>query len=151
MFLQAGDAISGKEGKAFATIDGKVVELFEIKNYEATATKKKAEFNSLGHRGTQYKTTGWSGKGSMNIYYVTSRWVKMMLDYIKKGKDTYFKMVVTNEDPTSSTGKQTVALIDCNIDETTLAKLDVDAEFLDEPVNFTFSDADLLDEFNELK
>lgn len=151
MYMKAGDAISGKEGSLFATIDGNVVEVAECKNISAKITKNKTEFKALGYRGTQHKATGWSGTGTLVIHYASSKWSKMMIDYAKKGIDTYFKLTLTNEDPTSSIGKQTVTLIDCNMDEAEIAKLDVDAEFLDQSMNFTFSDVDMIDEFSDLQ
>ena len=74
----------------------------------------------------------------------------MVIDYAKTGKDTYFKLRLTNEDPTSNIGKQVVTLIDCNLDEAEIAKLDTEAEFLDESMNFTFSDVEMPEEFSEL-
>ena len=68
----------------------------------------------------------------------------------ESGKDTYFTLVLTNEDPTSSIGRQQVTLIDCNMDESEIAKLDTEAEFLDESANFTFSDVILNEGFKAL-
>lgn len=151
MFLKAGDSISGKEGSLIATIDGKVVEVAEVKSITAKITKNKSEFKAMGYRGTQYKATGWSGTGNMTIHYASSRWSKMMIDYAKNGKDVYFTLLMTNEDPNSSLGAQRIKLIDCNLDEAEIGKLDVDAEFLDASSNFTFSDVDILDEFKEIQ
>ncbi len=147
MFLLAGDTISGQEGKATAVIDGNVQTMFYLKNIEATAEKNKAEVKTIGKRGTQHKANGWTGTGSMTIYYVTSVFREMMIKYIKTGQDTYFNITVINDDPTSTLGKQTVVLYNCNLDSTALAKLDVDAESLDEDIDFTFDDCDLLDKF----
>ncbi len=149
-YMKASDGISGKEGTLYATIDGKVVPVAECKSINAKITKNKTEFKALGYRGTQQKATGWTGTGTLTIHYATSRWAKMMVDYAKKGIDTYFKLQITNEDPTSSIGKQTVTLIDVNLDEAEVAKLDTDAEFLDEQMNFTFSDIEMPDEFAEI-
>ena len=149
-YMKASDAISGKEGSLYATIDGKVIQVAECKSINAKITKNKTEFKALGYRGTQHKATGWSGSGTLTIHYASSRWAKMMIDYAKKGIDTYFKLQIINEDPTSSIGKQTVTLIDVNFDEAEIAKIDTDAEFLDQTMNFTFSDVEMPDEFKEL-
>ena len=151
MYMKARDAISGKEGSLYATIDGKVVEVAECKNIGAKITKTKTEFRALGYRGTQHKATGWSGTGTLVIHYASSRWIKMMIDYTKTGKDEYFKLQVTNEDPTAQIGKQRVTLIDVNLDEAEIAKLDVDADILDQSMAFTFSDVILNEEFSDLK
>ena len=101
-YMKASDAISGKEGSLYATIDGKVIQVAECKSINAKITKNKTEFKALGYRGTQHKATGWSGSGALTIHYASSRWAKMMIDYAKKGIDTYFKLQSINEDPTSS-------------------------------------------------
>ncbi len=144
-YLKAGDVISGTEGKAFITIAGRNIEAFFIKSLEATAEKNKAEIKTLGRRATQHKSTGWSGSGNMTIYYVTSEFRKLMRDYIKTGKDTYFDIQITNEDASSSIGKQVVTLIDCNLDSVIMAKVDVDSDGLDEDLDFTFEDVEMQD------
>ena len=148
-FLRAGDVISGQEAKAQANINGEIVDLFDAKSIEAIATKRKTEIRTLGKRGTQNKTVGWSGTGTLTAYYVSSRFRKLMLDYIKTGKDLYFTLSVVNRDPTSTIGTQTVALYNCNLDATTLAKFDTEADALDESMTFTFDDAEMLTEFSE--
>ena len=69
------------------------------------------------------------------------------MKYAKEGKDTYFDVTIVNNDPTSTIGKQTVVLYNCNVDSLILAKLNTDAETLDEDIDFTFDDFDILDEF----
>lgn len=148
-FFRAKDAISGQEGRAFATINGNVEDLFFAKKIEAKAEKKKTSMKALGHRGEQHKAAGWSGTGTLTIYYATTLFRQLMLEYIKTGKDTYFDMQVINEDPTSSIGKQTTVLKFVNLDETFMTKVDVDSEYLDEEVSFTYEDVDLLDSFGK--
>ncbi|MGB4411401.1 MAG: phage tail tube protein, partial [Atribacterales bacterium] len=142
-----GDTISGQEGKATCVIDGTVHDMFYVKTLEATFEKNKAEVRTLGKRGVQYKGTGWSGSGSMTIYYVTTIFREMALKYAKTGKDVYFNITIVNDDPTSTIGKQTIVLYNCNIDSIILAKLDTDSETLDEDIDFTFDDFDILDSF----
>lgn len=147
-FFNLRDAISGQEGRAYVTINGQVEELFIAKSIEATVEKEKAEGKTLGRRGTQTKAIGWKGTGSMTIYYATKLFRQLMLEYMKTGKDTYFNLTIINEDPDSPLGKQTVVLKNVNLDSVILAKIDTDAEFLDEEISFTFDDADMLDSFN---
>lgn len=147
MLLRAGDTLSGQEGKATATINGSVYDMFYLKDLEATLEKNKTEVKALGKRSVQNKTNGWSGTGSMTLYYMTSLFRKMAIQYAKTGVDTYFDITVTNDDPGSTVGKQTIVLYNCNIDSVILAKLDVEADTLDESVDFTFDDVDMLDEF----
>ncbi len=148
-FLKANDIISGQEGSAYATIDGRVHEMFFIKTLEATVDKNKAEMKTLGRRGVQHKATGWTGTGSMTIYYVTSLFRQLMYDYTKTGKDVYFDITITNEDPSSTIGSQTVTLKGVNLDSVIMASLDTEAEGLEEEVSFTFDDIDLGQTFVE--
>ena len=80
-YMKAEDAISGKEGALYATINGNVSQVAECKSITAKITKNKTEFKALGYRGTQHKATGWSGTGTLVIHYATSKFAKMMIDY----------------------------------------------------------------------
>jgi len=151
-YLKAGDTISGQEAVAKMTIknpDGTttIEDMFFGKNLEATCEIEKTDVRTLGKRGAQHKPNGWTGTGSMTIYYVTSLFRKMALQYIKTGIPVYFDIMVTNHDPASSVGPQTMVLKNCSLDSVTLAKFDVDSEVMDEDVDFTFDDADMLDSF----
>ncbi len=147
MFLKAEEIISGQEGRAYLRVNGRNRELMYLKSVEAVVTKKKTAVRTLGRSGDQYKAAGWSGRGKMSIYYVTSLFRELMLQYIRTGKDVYFDLVVVNDDGNSSFGRQTVALRNCNLNSVVLAKLDVNADNLDETVEFTFDGAELLDSF----
>lgn len=151
-YLKAGDTISGQEAAATMLIrnaDGTttVETMFWAKDLEATAEINKTEVRTLGKRGVQNKPTGWSGSGSMTIYYITSLFRRMILQYIKTGVPVYFDMTITNNDAASSVGAQTIVLKNCSVDSVILAKFDTEADVLDESVDFTFDDADILDAF----
>ncbi|WP_291563717.1 MULTISPECIES: phage tail tube protein [unclassified Clostridium] len=148
-FFKAGDTISGQEARAYITIDGRNEELFYAKKIESKVEKQKTEVKTLGRRGTQNKAAGWKGTGTLTVYYATSLFRDLMLRYMKDGIDTYFDLAVTNEDPTSNIGKQTIVLKDCNLDEVSMASFDVDSEVLEEDMSFTFEDVDMLDKFNK--
>lgn len=147
MYLRAGDTISGQEGKATIKVNDSVQDLFFLKSLEATFEKTKAEIKTLGKRSTQYKGTGWAGSGTLSIFYVTSLFRKLALDFAKNGRDSNFTITAVNEDASSTVGKQTIVLYNCNIDSVILTKIDVEADVLDEEVPFTFDDFDILDEF----
>lgn len=149
-FLVEKDTISGKEGRAYATINGSIEELIYVKTVEGTIEKQKEDVPVLGKRGIGTKANGFKGTGTMTIYYVTTLFRQLMSDYAKTGVDVYFDLVVTNEDPVSDTGKQTTVLKNCNLDSVLIAKLDVESTSLDEEVSFTFDDFEILDSFNSL-
>ena len=122
----------------------------ELSNITVTVEKNKTEFKAMGTRNTQNKATGWTGTGSATARYVSSRYAKMIEEYVKTGKDTYFTIVITNEDPGSKTGKQVIQVLGCNLDSLDIAKLDSDSDVLEHDINFTFSDFNILQEFNSL-
>ena len=145
--LKASDIPAGSEATAYIEMNGKIEEFFYAKSIEATSEFNKAEVKVMGRRGVQNKPTGWTGTGSMTIYYITSIFRQMALKYAKEGILPAFKLVVTNEDKSTSIGKQTVVLYDCVLDSVNLIKFDVESDALDEDLDFTFSDFDILDSF----
>lgn len=149
--LNSGDTISGREGRAYAKIGGNNEELFMAKTIEATVEKAKSEVKAIGRRMTGHKTTGMNGTGSMTLYYLTPMFRSYLKQYKDSGVDLYFDMVIENEDPTSAAGKQTVLLLNCNLDSTILAKLDGDSDDpMEEDADFTFDDFDILTPFNKI-
>ncbi|MEK5135325.1 phage tail tube protein [Bacillus sp. FSL W8-0645] len=139
MAFKAQNTISGKEGRLF--LEGE--ELAFIKTFEANVEKNKSEVNVMGRRMTGHKTTGANGTGTATFYKVTSRFVQLMLNYVKKGEDTYFTLQAVIDDKSSGRGTERVTLFDVNFDSAKIAGLDVDSEALEEEVPFTFEDFDL--------
>lgn len=150
-YLKAGDTISGREGTAFMTINGRNIPMFFLKNIEATVELVKTEVPVLGKRMNQQKVTGANGTGSMTIHKVTSEFAQIGIDYIKKGTLPNVTVKVTNDDPNSTIGRQTTLLSGVLLDSIVIAKLDIESETLDEDVDFTFDDADLLEKFKDPK
>lgn len=148
--LNAPDTISGKEGRAYAKINGNNEDLFMAKTIEGSVEKSKSEVKAIGKRMTGHKTTGGNGTGSMTLYYLTPLFRQLVKQWKETGVDIYFDMVIENEDPSSAAGKQSVLLIGCNLDSVVLAKLDGDSDDpLDEDVDFTFEDFDILTPFTK--
>ncbi len=148
--MTAKDTLSAALAECFVTIGKKRYNFMQAINVEAKFEKTKTEVPILGKTGKGNKATGWKGTGSCTAHYNTSIFRKMMLDYKKKGQDTYFEMQITNEDPTSGAGRQTIVLLDCNIDGGILAKFDADADYLDEDMDFTFEDFSMPESFKNL-
>ncbi len=148
--MKAKDAISAKLAECFITIQNNRYNFMQIINFEANFEKTKAEVPVLGKTGTGNKTTGWKGTGSGTFHYNTSIFREMLLKYKDTGEDTYFEIQVTNDDPTSAAGRQTLVFIDCNVDGGILAKFDADGEYLDEDMDFTFEDFKMPETFKML-
>lgn len=149
--LKAWDPINGAQGACKATIDGKVEDMIYVKNIRAVVEKYKSEIKVLGTTGTKHKANGWSGKGTMTMYYVTSLFRNMMSKYISDGEDTYFNLQIENEDPASSIGKQTVILKQVNINNMDIAKIDINSTELEEELEFTFNDVEIRNSFSEVE
>lgn len=148
--MHAKDAVSASLAECFITINGNRYNFMQAINLEANFEKTKTEVPILGKTGKGNKSTGWSGTGSATFHYNTSIFRELMLKYKDTGEDIYFDIQVTNEDPTTRVGRQTVILKDCNIDGGILVKFDADAEYLDEDMDFTFEDFIMPETFKNL-
>lgn len=148
--MKGKDTVSAALAECFVTIKNRRYNFMQAINLEAKFEKSKTEVPILGKTGKGNKATGWKGTGSATFHYNTSIFRQMMLDYKETGQDTYFEMQITNEDPTSEVGRQTIILKDCNIDGGILAKFDADAEYLDEDMDFTFEDFSMPESFTDL-
>lgn len=148
--MKGKDALSAKLAECFVTIGTNRYNFMQAINFEAKFEKTKTEVPILGKTGSGNKSTGWKGTGSATFHYNTSIFRQMMLDFKNTGEDVYFEVQVTNEDPTSAAGRQTMVFVDCNIDGGVLAKFDADGEYLDEDMDFTFEDFKMPESFKML-
>ena len=149
-FMNGKDAVSASLAECYVTIEGRRYNFMTAINLEASIEKNKTEVPILGRTGKGNKATGWTGSGSATFHYNTSIFRELLLRYKNTGEDVYFDIQVTNEDPTSAVGRQTIILKNCNMDGGILAKFDADAEYLDEDMDFTFEDFEMPEEFTLL-
>ena len=148
--MKGKDTISAALAECFITVGTRRYNFMQAINLEAKFEKIKKEVPILGKPGRANKASGWRGTGSAKFHYNTSIFRQMMLDYKNTGEDTYFEIQITNEDPTSEAGRQTIILMECNIDGGILAKFDADADYLEEEMNFTFDDFSMPESFTNL-
>lgn len=144
------DAITASLAECYATIGGVRYNLMQAINVEARMEKTKSQVPILGKTGKGNKAVGWKGTGSATFHYNTSVFRKAMKAYKDNAEDFYFDMQITNEDPTTAVGRQTIVLRDCNLDSIILAKFDADGEYLDEDLDFTFEGWEMPEEFKML-
>lgn len=149
--LSIQDIIDGGQGECTIKLaDNRRYNLMMAKSIKAEFEKKKTAKKVLGCMSEASKSTGLSYKASGTFYYVTSLFRELIYQYQETGKDFYFDMTISNEDKTSATGRQSVTLINCNIDSGIIAQLDVDSDGLEEDMPFTFERFELNSKFNTL-
>lgn len=148
--MKAQDTLSAKMAECFITINGNRYNFMQIIDFEAKVEKTKSKVPILGKVMEGNKTVGLSGTFSGTAHYNQSIFRQVLLDYKNSGIDTYFEIQVTNDDPQSSAGRQTVVLMDCNTDGGILTKFDADGEYLDEEIEGTFEDFKIPEKFNIL-
>ncbi len=149
--MKAKDTLFAALAECFVTIGSRRYNFMQAINLEANFEKNKTEVPILGKTGKGNKASGWKGTGSATFHYNTSIFRQMMIQYKDTGEDIYFEIQISNEDPTSGAGRQTMILIDCNIDGGILAKFDADGEYLDEEMEFTFEDFKMPETFKDLE
>ncbi|MEK4030694.1 phage tail tube protein [Pseudobacillus sp. FSL P4-0506] len=145
MAFRSGNTISGKEGRLF--LDGE--ELAYVKAFEANIEKNKTEVPIIGRRMTGHKTVGASGTGTLTVYKVTSRFVRLMMDYVKNGEDKYFTFQEVLDDKSSGRGTERVTIYDVNFDSAKVGGLNAEGEVLEEELPFTWEDIDMPEELRD--
>lgn len=148
--MHAKDVVSAKLANCYITINGERYLLMQAKKLEAKFDKDKQEVAILGRTGKGHRSTSWNGTGTMTIYYNTSLFTKMLKEYKASGQDIYFDVQISNEDPTSAAGRQTVILKDCNINGGMVSAFDAEGNWLEQEVEFTFEDFEMPEVFKQI-
>lgn len=145
--IKSNQIVSAKQAKCYLTFEGKRYHLFNAINVQAEITKTKKEFAILGKTGNGNRSTGWKSKAKAKFYRNNPIFVEMLEKFKETGEDIYFDMQFVNEDPASEVGRQSVILIDCNIDGGVLASFDAEGDFLTDEIDFTFEDFKIPEKF----
>ena len=148
--MKGKDTIAAKLAECFLTINGRRYNFMQMIDMEVTIEKTKTTVPRLGAIMVGHKSCGMEGKFSGTTHYNQSVMRQLLLDYKNSGVDAYFEMQITNDDPGSDAGRQTIVLYDCNTDGGILAKFDADGEYLDEEIEGTFEDFSMPESFAQL-
>jgi len=142
MPVRVADLVAGGEGSLVANIGGNIETVGYVRSFSASIEKIKEEIRLIGDRWTQNKVNGVTGSGTMTVYLTYSPFIKMVIDYAKTGKETYFTFIQENRDPSSSIGGQVTALYNVSFDSAVVASLDTDSATIEQEFPFTFSGID---------
>lgn len=150
--MSAKNAISAKMAECWVKIDGKRYNFMSAINVKATLEKQKIDVPILGRPTKGHKAISASITGSAEFHMNTSIWREVAYRFQQTGEDLYFDMQITNEDPTTSIGRQTVILKNCNTDSMLLAAFDADSDdVLTESLDFTAESFLLQEKFKTMK
>ena len=149
--MVANDAVFGGLAECFITIDGRRYNFMSMTDFESTWEVKVADIPILGQVGMGHKAAGGKGTWSGTAHYNQSVFRMMADKYQKTGIMPYFEMQVSNEDPTSTVGRQTIIHRGCLCDKFTLAKFQAgEGEALDEELSGTFESWDIPEKFADM-
>ncbi len=126
--------MSGTQGEIW--IDGKY--MAEVTGFKAEIKLIKEEVNQVKTMFKQYKVTGCEGTGNVKMNHVSSYFINLMADNIRKGRQTVVTIRAKLDDP-DAVGREEVIIRDATFDKLTL--MDWEAKKLTEDdYDFTFTD-----------
>jgi hypothetical protein len=144
------DAVSAALAECYVTVGTNRYNFMQMINFEASITKNKNSIPILGQTGRGNKANGWTGVFKGKAHYNQSIFREMLMEYKESGEDVYFDIQVTNSDPASEAGEQTIVFTGCNIDGGILAKFDAEGDYLSEDITGTFEDFKMPKKFGML-
>lgn len=148
--MNAKDAVYGSLAECFVTIEGNRYNLMSLTKFESKYSVTLKDVPILGKVGMGHKAAGGKGTWSGTAHYNQSVFRKVADTYQKTGVMPYFEIQVSNEDPTSAVGRQTIVHHDCLCDTFTLAKFQAGEDILEEDLSGTFDSWDLPESFTPL-
>ena len=148
--MNANDTVYGSLATCYVTIDDRRYNFMHLIDFESDYKINIVEVPILGKVGMGHKAAGGKGTWKATAHYNQSMIRDIANRYQKTGVMPYFDIQVTNEDPNSVVGRQTVTLSGCLCDSLLLAKFQSGEEILDEEMSGTFESWDMPEKFGEL-
>lgn len=149
--MNAKDAVYGSLAECFITLEDRRYNFMTLTEFESKWEVNVTDVPILGKVGMGHKAAGGKGTWSGTAHYNQSIFRKMADTYQKTGVMPYFEIQVTNEDPTSAVGRQTIIHHDCLCDTFILAKFQAGEELLEEELSGTFETWDIPETFTVLE
>lgn len=139
MGYKASQVINGTWGEVW--IDSDYIQ--EVTACQAKVVPKTESVSQCRQLIDGTKITGLECTGTLKSNKISSRFIKLLSDNLKKGIQTEFTIITKLEDP-SSLGCERVKLTGCTFTELTLADWELKKN-LEESMPFTFTDWEPLD------
>lgn len=149
-FILGQDTIRGTDATVTCDIDGRVLDLFQVTNFESHATVTLDEVPRIGNRTVGHKVSTITYEGSFTAYYGDPEVRRAFLKYVATGKWPEITITTRNEDKDSASGAQTV--IHKHVIFNTMPFSQIDAEQTSMTVDFDFTCDEILvpEEFTNL-
>jgi len=148
--MNAKDAVYGSLASCYATINNRRLNFMNLTEFESKWEVTIVDVPILGKVGMGHKAAGGKGTWSGSAHYNQSFMREIANEYQRTGVLPYFEIQVTNEDPTSVVGRQTITHNDCLFDSVVLSKFQAGEDILSEDLSGTFDSWDMPEKFNEL-
>lgn len=149
--MDAKDAVYGSLAECFITIGERRYNFMNLTDFESKWEVNITDVPILGKVGVGHKAAGGNGTWSGTAHYNQSVFREIANNYQKTGVMPYFTIQVSNEDPTSAVGRQTIIHRKCMCDKFVLAKFQAGEEILDEELSGTFESWDMPEKFKGLE
>lgn len=143
----ANNAVFGALAECFMTIDGRRYNFMQMTEFESKWEVNIQKVPLLGTVGMGHKAAGGKGTWSGKAHYNQSVMREMANNYQKTGRAPYFEIQVSNEDPESVVGRQTIIHRGCLCDTFSLAKFKAGEDLLEEDLSGTFESWDMPQKF----
>ena len=114
---------------------------------EAKVSIDKTEVNQTGTLAKGYKITGIDCKGTLKLNKVSSYFITLLSENLKKGKVTPVTIISKLADP-DAFGAERIQLDNCTFDEMTLASWEA-KKLGEESIPFTFTSWQVLDSIDK--
>lgn len=149
-YLLAKDTVNGAEGSIVVTRNGRNYVIAGMRNIRPVGNIQSEQMRVVGTRKIQDKSNGVELTGTGNIYYGFDMFRDMVLNYINTGVLEEFDIQITNNDPATSIGSQTIAYYGCHLTgEIPLSILNSEETMMNYDFNFAYTSVQKLQSFNE--
>lgn len=144
------NVIRGSAGSVVYVKNGKAQELGCVQSFKATIDIDNTEIKRISLDGgmTLHKQGMMSGSWEATVDYSLPVLREYIEDYKNSGLMPRLKFVITNDDASSTVGKQIVTIKECLLDSIPLVSLDAESEALTDDISGTFDDFDINTHFD---
>lgn len=137
MYINGKDTVRGTDATVTMQIDDRVIDLFQVKNFESNADITIDEVPRIGTRTVGHKVSNITYSGSFTAYHGSPEARTLFMNYVASGRWPDITITTRVEDKDTAIGALEVVHKHCRFSTLPLARIDAETTSLEEDFEFT--------------
>lgn len=151
MYIEGYQTVRGTDAQVVVDIEGKRINLFQVKNFDSNANIALDEVPRIGTRTVGHKVSTITYEGSFTAYHGSPFAREEFLKYVASGRWPNISITTYVKDKDTGIGQLTVIHKNVHFSTVPLAKIDAESTSMEEDFDFTCDQVEIPEDYAHIQ